>query len=97
MVSPRDSPRDPPCARVPGESDLHQFCREAVDRTEREAQGQVVAGLGAAKLADESRNGRREGSAVRLDDEGDLGVPGRQPTTPDAVSSREGMAQLEPG
>jgi len=27
-----------------------------------------VAGLGAVKLADESTNGRREGSAVRLDD-----------------------------
>ncbi len=68
-----------------------------MDRAEREAQGQVVAGLGAAELADESRNGRREGSAVRLDDEGDLGVPGCQPTTPDAVSSREGMTRFEAG
>ena len=56
-----------------------------------------MTGLGAAKLADESRNGRREGSAIRLDDEGDLGVLGRQPTTPDAASSREGMARLEAG
>jgi hypothetical protein len=97
MADPRDLPRETPCARVPGESDLHQFCREAVDRAEREAQGQVVTGLGAAKLADESRNGRRERSAVRLDDEGDLGVPGRQSTFPDAVSSREGMTRFEAG
>jgi len=95
MVSAQDSPRDPSCARVPGESHLRQFRREAVDRAEREAQGQVVAGLGAAKLADESRNGWREGSAARLDDESDLGVPGRQSTFPDAVSSREGMTRFE--
>jgi hypothetical protein len=84
-------------ACVPGRVDLYQASCESVDRAEREAQDQVVAGPGAAKLADESRNRRREGSAVRLDDEGELGVPGRQPTTLDAVSSREGMAQLEAG
>jgi hypothetical protein len=97
MVSARDSPRDPPCARVHRGADLQQFCREPVDRAEREAQGQVVAGPGAAKLADESRNGWREGSAARLDDESDLGVPGRQSTFPDAVSSREGITRFEAG
>jgi len=97
MVSARDSSRDRLCARVLSEADLRQFCREAVDRAERDAQGQVVAGPGAAKLADESRNGWRDGSAARLDDESDLGVPGRQSTFPDAVSSREGMTRFEAG
>ncbi len=97
MVSARDSPRNPLCARVLCEVDLQQFCREAVDRAERDSQGQVVAGPGAAKLADESRNGWREGSAARFDDESDLGVPGRQLTFPDAVSSHEGMTRFEAG
>ena len=97
MVSARDSPRATPCARVHGEADLQQFCREAVDLAERDAQGQVVAGPGAAKLADESRNGWSEGSAAWLNNESDLGVPGRQSTFPDAVSSREGMTRFEAG
>jgi len=97
MVSARDSPRNPLGARVLCEADLQQFRRDAVERAERDAQGQVVAGPGAAKLADESRNGWREGSAARLDDESDLAVSGRQSTFPDAVSSREGMTRFEAG
>jgi hypothetical protein len=94
VVAARDSPREPPCARVPGELNLYQSGGEAVDRAERDAENQVVSGVRAAACADQARCGRGGGGALPFDDERDLSVLGRQTATPGAVSRGDGLALI---
>ena len=93
MADPRDLPREPPCARVPGEPNFHQSGSEAVDRAERDAKSQIVSGVRAATRADQTRRGRGGVGAILFDDEGDLGMLGGHPATP-GDASRSGRVAL---